>query len=61
MLEGGFLHGATNCEDVHPEIAPFAASIPPTTTPLGERRVLVKAGFGFGDVNACVVFAKWDN
>ena len=61
MLEGGFLHAAANCEDVHPEIAPFAASIPSATTPLGDRRVLVKAGFGFGDVNACVVFAKWDS
>ena len=61
MLERGFLHAAANCEDVHPEIAPFAASIPSATTPLGDRRVLVKAGFGFGDVNACVVFAKWDS
>jgi 3-oxoacyl-(acyl-carrier-protein) synthase len=61
MLQGGFLHAAANCEDVHPEIAPFAAAIPMATTPLGERRVLVKAGFGFGDVNACVVFAKWDS
>ena len=23
-------------------------------------RTLVKAGFGFGDVNACLVFRKWD-
>jgi 3-oxoacyl-(acyl-carrier-protein) synthase len=23
-------------------------------------RVMVKAGFGFGDVNACAVFRKWD-
>jgi 3-oxoacyl-(acyl-carrier-protein) synthase len=61
MLERGFLHAAANCEDVHPEIAPFAASIPTETTPLGARRILVKAGFGFGDVNACVVFAKWDS
>jgi len=61
MLERGFLHAAANCEDLHPEIAPFAASIPTETVPLGERRVLVKAGFGFGDVNACVVFAKWEN
>ena len=61
MLEQEFLHAAANCEDVHPEIAPFAASIPTATTPLDGRRVLVKAGFGFGDVNACVVFAKWEN
>ena len=40
-------------------IAPFAAAIPHAERPMPELRVLVKAGFGFGDVNACVVFGKW--
>jgi 3-oxoacyl-(acyl-carrier-protein) synthase len=26
-----------------------------------EQRVAIKAGFGFGDVNACVVFRKWNH
>jgi 3-oxoacyl-(acyl-carrier-protein) synthase len=59
MVQGGFLHPSVNCEDVHPEIAPFAAAIPHALRPMPDLRVLIKAGFGFGDVNACVVFGKW--
>jgi len=25
-----------------------------------DMKVIVKAGFGFGDVNACLVFKKWE-
>jgi 3-oxoacyl-(acyl-carrier-protein) synthase len=59
MLRGGFAHPSLNCEDVHPEIEPFAGSIPHAARELPELRVAVKAGFGFGDVNACVVLRKW--
>jgi 3-oxoacyl-(acyl-carrier-protein) synthase len=44
MLARGFLHGSLNCEDVHPEIAPFAASIPHETREAPALRRLVKAG-----------------
>ena len=54
------MHGSKNCEDVHPEIAAFAASIPHETTPAPALRTIMKAGFGFGDVNAALVFRKWD-
>jgi 3-oxoacyl-(acyl-carrier-protein) synthase len=60
MLRGGFVHPSINCEDVHPEIGPYAASIPHAAREMPELRVAIKAGFGFGDVNACVVFRKWD-
>jgi 3-oxoacyl-(acyl-carrier-protein) synthase len=59
MLEGGFLHAAINCEDVHPEIVPFAGSIPHSPRAMPGMRTLIKAGFGFGDVNACLVLGKW--
>jgi 3-oxoacyl-(acyl-carrier-protein) synthase len=59
MLAGGFIHPSLNCEDVHPEIQPYAASIPHETRQAPHLRTLIKAGFGFGDVNACVVFRKW--
>jgi 3-oxoacyl-(acyl-carrier-protein) synthase len=59
MLEGGFVHPSINCEDVHPEIEPYAASIPHTQLEAPDLDVVIKAGFGFGDVNACVVFRKW--
>ncbi|MEP2059968.1 MAG: beta-ketoacyl-[acyl-carrier-protein] synthase family protein [Maribacter litoralis] len=46
-----------NCEDIHPEITDvIAASCIPRETALYEPRVIAKASFGFGDVNACVIF-----
>jgi len=60
MLRGGYVHGSKNCEDVHPEITRFASSIPHETTPVPDLRTIMKAGFGFGDVNAALVFRKWD-
>jgi len=59
MVQGGFLHPTLNCEDVHPELAEFADAIPYTRRSLPGLRTLVKASFGFGDVNACVVLGKW--
>ncbi len=56
----GFLHPSINCEDVHPEIAPFAAKIPQKCMDFPELKHLAKAGFGFGDVNSCIIFKKWE-
>ena len=60
MLTRGFAHPCLNSEDLHPEIEPFAASIPREARELSDARIAVKAGFGFGDVNACVVFRSWN-
>jgi 3-oxoacyl-(acyl-carrier-protein) synthase len=60
MLRGGFVHPSINCGDVHPEIESHAASIPHVMWERPDMRVMIKAGFGFGDVNACLVFRKWD-
>jgi 3-oxoacyl-(acyl-carrier-protein) synthase len=60
MVHAGFVHASLNCEDVHPDIAPYAASIPHQRRDLPGLRTLIKAGFGFGDVNACVVFQRWE-
>jgi 3-oxoacyl-(acyl-carrier-protein) synthase len=60
MLAGGFLHPSINCEDVHAEIVPHAASIPHEARAMPGLRVVAKAGFGFGDVNACLIFRRWD-
>lgn len=59
MVEKGFVHPSINCEDVHPEIEPHAASIPHEMLERPDLDVLVKAGFGFGDVNACLVFKRY--
>jgi 3-oxoacyl-(acyl-carrier-protein) synthase len=58
QLHKGFVHGSVNCDDLHPELSEIAASIPHSTL---ERdiRVLMKTSFGFGDVNASVLFRKW--
>jgi len=60
MVSGGWVHPSINCEDVHPEIEPHAASIPHELREQPDMKVIMKAGFGFGDVNACLVFKKWE-
>ncbi|MAI79987.1 MAG: beta-ketoacyl-ACP synthase [Deltaproteobacteria bacterium] len=60
MLKGGFVHPSINCEDVHPEIEQHRDSIPHTLREMPEMKTIVKAGFGFGDVNVCLVFEKWE-
>ena len=60
MLDQGFIHPSLNCEDVHPEIAPYADAIPHELREVPDLRVLMKAGFGFGDVNSALALAKWE-
>ena len=60
QLYRGFLHPSVNCEDVHPDIADFADRIPKTCLDLPGLRTVAKAGFGFGDVNSCLLFRKWE-
>jgi 3-oxoacyl-(acyl-carrier-protein) synthase len=59
-LYHGFLHGSLNCEDLHPEIEKFEKSVVRQTRPF-DGRVIAKSSFGFGDVNGCLVFKKWEN
>jgi 3-oxoacyl-(acyl-carrier-protein) synthase len=56
----GFLHPSINCEDVHPEIAEYAGKIPQKCLEVPKLRIIAKAGFGFGDVNSCIIFKKWE-
>ena len=60
QLYKGFLHPSVNCEDVHPEIASFADKIPQEMIEYPELKIIIKAGFGFGDVNSCLIFKKWE-
>ena len=60
QLHRGFVHGSVNCEDLHPELSEYRHRIPNRTIEFGGS-VLAKASFGFGDVNACVVFRKWED
>ncbi len=56
----GFLHPSINSEDVHPDIEEFAAKIPHQCMEFPDVKIIAKAGFGFGDVNSCVIFKKWE-
>lgn len=59
-LHEGFIFPNINCEDLNPEISALidVKSIPQT---LIEQpiNILAKASFGFGDINACVIFKKY--
>ncbi|MEN2398727.1 beta-ketoacyl-[acyl-carrier-protein] synthase family protein [Flavobacterium sp. MC2016-06] len=57
QLHENFIFGNINCEDPHPEITALidAAKIPLKTI-YKEVNIIAKASFGFGDVNACVIF-----
>ena len=59
QLHHGFLHGSINCEDLHPQLEPYSGTILQKTIDK-EVRVLAKASFGFGDVNGCLIFKKWE-
>ena len=56
------LFGNLNCEDVHPEIAKrISSSKIPTQTISYPPKIIAKASFGFGDVNACVIFGEFND
>lgn len=59
-LHEGFVHGSLNCEDLHPELEAYADRIPHETVEAPDLAVIAKASFGFGDVNGCVIFRKFD-
>jgi 3-oxoacyl-(acyl-carrier-protein) synthase len=60
QMENNFLHPSINCEDLHPDIERYEASI---VRKCLETRVQIaaKASFGFGDVNSCIIMKKWSN
>jgi len=58
MFRDGFIHPSINCEDVHPEIEPYAKSIPHEALEAPAMTTIVKVGLGFGDTNGCAVFEK---
>ncbi len=58
MLHRGFVHPCLNCEDLHPDIEPYADSIPHALRENTHHEFAIKAGFGFGDVNGCLVLRR---
>ena len=60
QLHHGFVHASINCEDLHPALAAYADRIPHATIE-APIQVVAKASFGFGDVNACLLFRKFES
>ena len=60
QLHQGFVHGSINCEDLHPALAAYAERIPHASLE-APIRVVAKASFGFGDVNGCVLFRRFES
>lgn len=58
-LAEGFLHPSLNCEDLHPRLAAYSKRIVRELKELPELCTIAKASFGFGDVNTCVIFRKF--
>jgi len=60
QMEHGFVFPSINSEDLHPEISEL---IDPEKVPQQkietEINIAAKASFGFGDVNACVIFGRY--
>ena len=63
QLKDDFLFPSINCEDVHPEIEKIIdpEKIPQTLKENLDLQIIAKASFGFGDVNACTIFKKYQN
>ena len=60
QIKHQFIFPNINCEDVHPEILELISEDKISQKRIKkEINILAKASFGFGDVNACVIFKKY--
>ena len=61
QVKEGFIFPNINCEDLHPEILGFIDELRiPQKLLKREINLLAKASFGFGDVNGCIIFKKYN-
>jgi 3-oxoacyl-(acyl-carrier-protein) synthase len=62
QLTDGFIHPSLNCKDLQPQIADLIDEdkIPRQNREATDLRTIIKASFGFGDVNTCLIFRKWE-
>lgn len=62
QLQQGFIFPSVNCEDLNPEILnSITKNKIPQQILYKNIDILAKASFGFGDVNACIIFKKYKN
>jgi 3-oxoacyl-(acyl-carrier-protein) synthase len=61
QIQHGFIHPTINLEDPNPEILEIAdAEQLPVTAVKKDINIVAKANFGFGDVNSCLLFSKFE-
>jgi len=60
QVSGGFVHPSVNSEDLHPAAAGLRHRIPLETVRV-PINIALKTSFGFGDVNTCLLFRRWEN
>ncbi len=61
QLQEGFIHPSLNVGELHPEIAKnIDGSCVPRTLETKEINIIAKSSFGFGDVNSCLIFKKYN-
>lgn len=59
QLNGNYIFGNANCNDLHPKIERLIGrDNVPTKMLSKDLRTAITASFGFGDVNACLIFRK---
>ncbi|HVC09615.1 MAG TPA: beta-ketoacyl-[acyl-carrier-protein] synthase family protein [Elusimicrobiota bacterium] len=59
QLANGYVHPSINSDEIHPQIAKIGNSIPRQARQ-ARLEYVIKASFGFGDVNGCLLFKRWD-
>lgn len=61
QLKHQFVFPNINCEDVHPEISALISEEKIVKQAINIKlNIAAKASFGFGDVNGCVIFKKYN-
>lgn len=61
QMTHNFVHPTINCDELHPEIEKLISPEKISTKSINhEINTVIKANFGFGDVNSSIVFKKWN-
>ncbi len=62
-IKSGFIFPSINAEDIHEKVLALIDKncIPQKEIKTDKIKIVAKAGFGFGDVNACIIFKKYQD
>ena len=62
QLHHGFIHPSLNLDEIHPDILSVVSPerIPQQKIDPASISIAAKSSFGFGDVNCCTIFRRWE-